>query len=216
MNNLKRFRKEKGVTQKVIAEYLGVTTSAYGQYETGVRQPNITILTKLADYFNVTIDDLLGREEDIDVPARPIVVVPELTPEDEIMLPVVASLRCGYNYTGEPYTIIRKVPVPKSYALKWGKDIVGIEAIGKSMLPTIRPKDICVCIPGSAWESGQIVVIDINDSDTIKRIYLAKDGGIDLVPDNEEFEPVHYTVEDLEIYQAHILGRVVKIIPPDL
>ena len=92
-----------------------------------------------------------------------------------------------------------------------------MEAVGKSMMPTIRPGDLMVCIPGEAWEDNNIIDIDINDSDTIKRIFRSRrDNGIDLVPDNEEYEPMHYTPEDLALYQARILGRVVKTIPPDL
>ena len=163
----------------------------------------------------MSVDDLLA-DKPISVSARPIIEKPELVAEDEVMIPVVASLRCGFDFSGEPYTILRRVPVPKSYVRKWGKNIVGIEAVGRSMIPTIRPRDICVCVPGAAWENGNIVVADINDSDTIKRIFRAKDGGIDLVPDNEEFEPMHYTPDDLALYQINVLGRVVKTIPPDL
>ena len=175
-------------------------------------------LAKLAQYFGVTTDEILGLNTSVPEPfGRPIVVKPELVPEDEIMIPLVASLRCGYDYAGEPFSVIRKVPVPKSYITKWGRNLVALEAVGKSMMPTIRPGDLMICVPGDAWTDNHIVDIDINDSDTIKRIFRSpRDNGIDLVPDNDEFEPVHYTPEDLELYQAHVLGRVVKTIPPDL
>ena len=216
MNNLKKLRKEKGVTQQEVASFLGITSVAYGHYETGRRAMSEERLLKLAEYFGVTTDEIL-KEQSAEPFGRPIVVKPELTPEDEIMIPVVASLRCGYNYSGDPYTVIKKVPVPKSYIARWGKNLVAMEAVGKSMMPTIRPGDLMICIPGDAWEDNQVIDIDINDSDTIKRIFRSRrDNGIDLVPDNEEYEPMHYTPEDLALYQARILGRVVKTIPPDL
>lgn len=62
------------------------------------------------------------------------------------------------------------------------------DAEGNFMLPAIRPSDQLICIPRDAWRDGNIVVIDINDADTIKRIYRAKDGGIDLIPDNKQFK----------------------------
>ena len=47
--------------QKDLAKYLNITTSAYGYYEQGKRNPDIEILRKLADYFDVSTDYLLGR-----------------------------------------------------------------------------------------------------------------------------------------------------------
>ena len=218
MINLKQLRTNKKVSQKEVADYIGVSRTAYNQYESGKRDMSTDTLIKLADYFNVSIDAILGRsEEETPEPSfRPIVQKPVLYPEDETMLPVVASLRCGFNAAGEPFFITKKIPIPNTYIRRWGKEIVGVEAVGESMLPTIRPGDICIVVPGEWWENGQIVVADINDSDTIKRIRRAKDGGIDLIPDNKQFEPMHISPKDLQIYQVHILGRVVKTIPPDL
>ena len=60
---LTELRKEKGVTQKDMSLLLGITRPAYTAYEMGKRQPDYETLIKLADYFNVTIDYLLGRTE---------------------------------------------------------------------------------------------------------------------------------------------------------
>ena len=218
MNTIRELREKKGVTQTELGKILGVTKNSISYYENGKRQLTPDMLLKLAEYFDVSVDAILGREEEKPEPfGRPIVIKPELVPEDEIMIPLVASLRCGYDYAGEPFSVIRKIPVPKSYTARWGTNLVALEAVGRSMLPTIRPGDLMICIPGDAWENNQIVVVDINDSDTVKRIFFNRqDGGIDLVPDNEEFEPMHYTPEEWQLYQGHVLGRVVKAIGPDL
>lgn len=218
MIHIKEIRNKRGYSQKIVAEAIGVTQSQYSRYESGTTNIPGDMLPKIADFLNVSVDAILGREDEKPEPfGRPIVIKPELVPEDEIMIPLVASLRCGYDYAGEPFSVVRKIPVPKSYTARWGTNLVALEAVGKSMLPTIRPGDLMICIPGDAWENNQIVVVDINDSDTVKRIFRNKqDGGIDLVPDNEEFEPMHYSPEDLTLYQIHVLGRVVKAIGPDL
>ena len=57
--NLKKLRKNKGVHQKEISKQLGISVSGYSLYETGQREPDIEKLIKLADYFNITIDELL-------------------------------------------------------------------------------------------------------------------------------------------------------------
>ena len=59
--NLKHLRKVKGVLQKEVAAYLGITQKAYGFYELGQRAPSINTILKLCDYFEVTADELLGR-----------------------------------------------------------------------------------------------------------------------------------------------------------
>lgn len=49
--------------QKDIASYLNITTSAYGFYEQGKRKPDMETLKKLADFFNVSTDYLIGRTD---------------------------------------------------------------------------------------------------------------------------------------------------------
>ena len=64
---LKELRTSKGTTQKATAEFLSMTEQAYQKYEYGMREPNFETLTKLADYFDVSTDYLLGRS---DAPTR--------------------------------------------------------------------------------------------------------------------------------------------------
>jgi len=61
---LKEIRNMKGVTQKAMAEYLGITEQAYQKYEYAMREPNHETTVKLADYFDVSTDYLLGRTDD--------------------------------------------------------------------------------------------------------------------------------------------------------
>ena len=58
---LTSLRKEKKRTQQDMADFLGITRPAYTAYERGTRQPDYETLEKLADYFNVPTDYLLGR-----------------------------------------------------------------------------------------------------------------------------------------------------------
>lgn len=61
---LKELRVAKNITQKTLAEYLEVTTRHVQRYEAGQHQPNIDGLIALADYFQVSIDYLVGRSDD--------------------------------------------------------------------------------------------------------------------------------------------------------
>ncbi len=60
---LKRLRKENGVSQKEVADYIGVSVSAYSNYEQGIREPLLDVLLKLSDFFDTTCDYLLGKEK---------------------------------------------------------------------------------------------------------------------------------------------------------
>lgn len=215
MNNLKYFRKKNGKTQKDVAEYLGLTQTAYGNYELGKRQITPSTLSRLADYYGVSVDDLIGRGSLEDV-GRHMEEVPEIIPDEETMIPLVASLRCGPGTSGEPFCIIRKIPVPASYIRRWGNDLQAVIAVGQSMSPTIIPGDVLLCRPGDDWTDGNVVSVNVDDSDMVKRIFATADGGIDLRSDNPKFETMHFTPEDIEAGRVHVLGRVMIPIPKEL
>jgi len=59
---LKELRKSKGLNQSYFSEMLGISLTAYQKYEHGTAEPNFDNLSKLADFYGVTTDYLLGRE----------------------------------------------------------------------------------------------------------------------------------------------------------
>ena len=64
---LKRCRNFRNVTQKQAAAAAEVTESMYQFYEYGKNEPKASVLIALADYFDVSLDYLVGRSDD---PAR--------------------------------------------------------------------------------------------------------------------------------------------------
>lgn len=61
--SLKRFRTQMGLTQKQVAEAIGMRESSYQRYEQGRSLPSVAILERIADAFNVSTDYLLGRTD---------------------------------------------------------------------------------------------------------------------------------------------------------
>ena len=59
--NLKALRVAASVTQKQMAEYLGISDRGYRNYELGRNEPSISDLIKIADLFKVSLDVLVGR-----------------------------------------------------------------------------------------------------------------------------------------------------------
>ena len=223
MDNLRKYRKQKGLSQADFAKMLGIAQNSYSRYENGSRQPDVDMLNKMADILGVSVDMILGRGDNAEAPdkqppsfGRPIQIKYEPEYENEVFLPIVASLRCGFGSSGEPCCVVGKKGVPASYIKKWGKDIVLNEAVGDSMSPTIRPHDLMVCYPGDWWDDGMVVIANVNDSDTVKRIYRAEDGGIDLVPDNPEYRAMHYSPTDMTDLKITVLAHVLTTIPPEI
>ncbi|MCR5616693.1 MAG: helix-turn-helix domain-containing protein [Clostridiales bacterium] len=61
--NIKKMRKDRALTQEGLADALGVTTGAVYKWESGLSVPELTMLVKLADYFEVSVDVLLGYKK---------------------------------------------------------------------------------------------------------------------------------------------------------
>ncbi|GHV34585.1 hypothetical protein FACS1894187_05460 [Synergistales bacterium] len=64
---LKALRAEQKVTQVMLARITGLTDRTFRKYESGKIEPTLSVLIALADYFDVSIDYLVGRSDD---PAR--------------------------------------------------------------------------------------------------------------------------------------------------
>ncbi|MDU1323226.1 MAG: helix-turn-helix transcriptional regulator [Clostridium botulinum] len=62
-------RKEKGITQEQLADYIGVSKASVSKWESGLSYPDILLLPEIATYFNISVDELLGYS-------------PQLTKED--------------------------------------------------------------------------------------------------------------------------------------
>ncbi|MDA2169280.1 helix-turn-helix transcriptional regulator [Bacillus cereus] len=63
-NIIRDLRKQKGITQKELAQSLQLSESTIGMYERNERQPDYNTLIRIADYFKVSTDFLLGRNFD--------------------------------------------------------------------------------------------------------------------------------------------------------
>lgn len=64
MEALYNLRKERGKTQKDLSDFLQTSQQAYSRYEKGVREPDLSTLCKLSDYFDVSVDFLIGNTDD--------------------------------------------------------------------------------------------------------------------------------------------------------
>jgi transcriptional regulator with XRE-family HTH domain len=85
-NVLVNRRKEKGITQDELANYMGVSKASVSKWETGQSYPDITFLPQLAAYFNISIDDLMDYK-------------PQMTKEDIRKL----YIRLSADFASKPF-----------------------------------------------------------------------------------------------------------------
>lgn len=62
-DELRKLRKQKKLNQASLAEAVGMSQATVAAWENGTRKPDVETISFLADYFGVTVDYLMGREE---------------------------------------------------------------------------------------------------------------------------------------------------------
>ena len=60
--NIKYLRRQKGITQLQLADYLGITAQAVSKWENGHSAPDVYLLPRIAEFFSVSIDTLMRSE----------------------------------------------------------------------------------------------------------------------------------------------------------
>lgn len=61
---LTQLRKSEGTSQNALAKVIGVSPRTYQDYEYGAREPQVSIFIRIADYYNVSLDYLAGRNDE--------------------------------------------------------------------------------------------------------------------------------------------------------
>lgn len=199
---LKRLRAEKGISQKDFAAQIGVVQSTVGMWESNRRKPDFAMVCLIANYFNVSVDYLLGRER-LDQTAK--LLFEHIDHPAYGMSPVVGSVRCGWDGTIEQEFTGEYAPVydmnPEEY--------VWIIAKGDSMTPKIENGDHVLVHLQSIAENGDIVVVILNgDEGTLKKFKKEK-GGVTLSPLNPKYSHMYIPNDSDTLFQ--IYGKAVKV-----
>lgn len=85
-------RKDKGITQEVLSERLGVSPQAVSKWENDISAPDISLLAKLAEILGVSVDELLSGKE-----KKTVEIVPEENRKsvDDLMLRIIVNSAIG-------------------------------------------------------------------------------------------------------------------------
>ena len=203
MNNLKEARKKAGMTQKQVAEHIGISQNAYSYWESGRNNVDSESMKKLSDLFNVSIDYLLGRDTPAQAPA-PV----ELRASRGVKIPVLGYVRAGIPLDAVEEIIDYEEITP---GLAATGEFFGLVIKGDSMHPVLQDGDVVIvrCQPDA--ETGDVVVALVNGDDATVKKLKKTETGIMLIPENRDYEPFFYDAKDVEYLPVAIIGKVTEL-----
>lgn len=201
----KQCRINKGLTQSAVAKLLNIDRSTISKWESGVAIPDQSILPKIADLYNVSVDYLLGRS-----PALP---VNAYQPNALVKFSVIGSIKAGYDGQVEEFSTGEQISLPlEMLAGRPADDYLVFQVRGNSMYPKLLDGDKVLVLRTDSVDSGTTAVIAYGDDEaTIKKVvYREGENWLDLIPANPEYETKHISGADLEF--CRIIGKAVKLI----
>ena len=196
--NLQLLRKQHNMSQLKLATAIGVSRSTVAMWENGSSQPDNSMLIKLSELFNVSVDYLLGRDE-----------TPISSPSvSGTWIPVLGKVQAGV-----PVEAIQDIIDYEdiSNISKDPSEYFALQVKGQSMEPKFSEGDVVIVKKQDTAEDGEIVIALVNgDEATIKKLKKRADG-IVLLPLNQQFDMMYYTADDIEKLPVRILGKVVEL-----
>lgn len=204
---LRALRESRGQTQDEVGAAVGRTGKAVWAWENDLNAPRMGAIELLAQHFNVTKSYLMGEDDDTPAP-----LPSSLRPISSLhrqKVPLIGKVAAGQPIMAETdYETFVDSPVDCDAAL---------EIEGESMLPTYLPGDIVYIKHQPTVRDGQVAVVLLDDSATLKHVYRDKDG-LTLLSDNRDYPPIRVT--DAEYSYVAIYGvpvgytRIYKPDPP--
>lgn len=201
MLTLKRLREEKEMTQAELGKALEISPSAIGMYEQGRRTPDIPTLKKIASYFNVSLDYLLGN-----APAK---TVQQKTTGRGVRIPVLGRVVAGIPIEAVEEILDYEEITPELAATG---EFFALKIRGHSMEPRMMEGDVVIVRRQDDVESGDVAIVLVNGNEaTVKRVKKQEDGITLIATNTSVYEPHYYSNKEIEELPVRILGKVVEL-----
>lgn len=196
-SRIRALREQSQLSQKEFAAKMNIANNTLSMYENDLRVPNDTIKSKIADYFGVTIDYLLGR-------------APIETGGDIVQIPVLGSIPAGIPLEAIE-DIVDWEDIPKAMC-SGGKEFFALKVKGDSMWPDFLEGDIVILRKTPSCETGDVCAVLVNgDEATLKTVKFAEDGSLTITPKNPSYPPRTFTPEQIQQLPVSIAGVVVEL-----
>ena len=209
VERLKELRQNRGKTQRAVANAIGVTQQAYANYESGKREPSYDILISLAEYYNVSVEDVLGiadKTPNYDEGNKN--NEPVASNRKGVKIPVLGRVAAGI-----PFEAVEEILDYEEISPEMAKsgEFFALQIKGDSMEPKISDGDVVIVRRQSDADSGDTVIAYVNGYDaTCKKLKKLTDG-LMLIPSNPNHEPMFYSNNEINTFPVCILGKVVEL-----
>lgn len=191
---LRDLRSSRDLTQTQLANSLGLAFSTISMYERGEREPDLETLEAIADYFNISINQLLGKDDSISYDN--IIPLPNMN-----RIPLLGTIACGEPILAQE-NVECEIDIPEDI-----KADFALRCSGNSMIDArILDGDIVYIQQQPTVNNGEIAAVLIGDEATLKKVYLTGNT-LTLMACNTAYEPLIYTNEQLN--DIRILGKAV-------
>lgn len=206
MNNIKKYRLNAGMKQIELCNILGISQGALSGWENGRYEPDIKSLSKMAELFDITVDELLGRE--VSFPDKG-----NHPRKSGIRIPVYGDTAAGIpilaieDYDSDDPDDWEEI----TEEMARSGDYIALRIKGDSMEPRMKTGDIVIVRLQPNIETGELAIVRINgDSATCKKIKKSPEG-LWLISFNPNYEPMFYSPKDIEELPVTIIGKVVEL-----
>ena len=218
---IKTLSLEKGVSQKELADFLGISRQTLYLWIKGERQPGREYLEKMAAFFQVSPESMLGRHDNVSLDEKSVQTF--VSEESEAPSGVVAipeyrinfSAGNGVEPTWEEINDEQKVWYSRNFFVKHRinpEHCKRATVYGDSMEPLMFDGDKILFVEtpiGTPIRDGKIYVISINGSLKVKRLSQKSDGTIVIKSENKEsYQDEIINPADVNFF---VLGRVIEV-----
>lgn len=209
MNRMKDLRERMGISMKEAARRLSIPYTTYVNYEKCVREPNSETLIQIANFYNTSIDFLLGNSSMVE---KTVCVDQNRSTEKQLppgLMPMpkfVKKPRLGTIACGKPILAVEEAEVFDDVPEGVNCDFT-LKCKGDSMINArVFDGDIVYIRQQEMVDNGDIAAVLIEDETTLKRVRLFEDH-IVLEPENPMYKPLVYWGEEMNTIR--ILGKAV-------
>lgn len=159
----------------------------------------------IADYFGVTLDYLMGKED-----SKRLEAYTEANKSKKgLVVPVLGRIAAGIPLSAIQDVIgFEELPEHMNDGVS---EYFGLRICGDSMCPRICDGDVIIVRKQADVDSGDIAVVMVNGCDATCKKVLKSQSGISLMPLNPAFEPMFYSREEISTLPVTILGKVVEL-----
>ena len=195
-DNLTRYMRARGVDQSYIVSQLGLTASTVSDWVHGKKYPRVDAMQRLADLLGVSMAELTTA----DAPSVTRPLPAGLSPVRKRRIPMI-----GHVAAGVPIMAEREYEEYEDDTYGISCDYV-LRVEGDSMEPRIMDGDVVYVREQPDVDDGQIAVVGVDDSVTLKVVYHIQHG-LQLISLNPKYKPMIYNRDNTD-YLA-IIGLAV-------